>query len=652
MDFMLSQSAMFISAESHKARCSQDHTPRYCSVQHRRSACADRGKRRRNCRQGSVFASACHQTLLPRDRHRIKTGSGSCASGGKNPRGAEAPKPLRVLKTQLGVEVRIYDEGDGRTYPQQLVYAHCIGRLPTGIVFESTKPRGNPPMELKINQRAIVPGMESGLMALSLGARADIFVPAEFGYGAHGVPSENGFVIPPNTDLLFEVEIEEVDGKKVDKPIPPKPRVPAPARLSTGLFLHPFWLSRVQRPAPAREYIAYCKFFARSGYSSDAIVKLLTQLQGARPIPRLTYDEVKATGWDGTKGANVISDFTRGWEGREKFSFDWFREGPLADERQLVKWLGPVFCKAETLHDIPIWEVSVGEYVDYIDALDSVDPDCEEQHANMCPRIYLNGWPVFLQKPWMRKYVENPPFVKECTRELLEDYEHLVNAVAPVKMTEAQAAQAQKEREEKIEESDWEYTKLFICPKGAITRLHYDNGGAHVWLTQLRGRKLFICYPPEDTPNLHAFSGDEGLPNHSWIDPLHEKVYEKWPDYAKVKPYVAVVEEGEALIAPQAWWHYTVSLDASVTVMRNFYCQNNMHEYDKRRDTRLVDVFTDEMLMRSAKFKGQPREVAHKVSEEMVAKIRIKIREMKKQGIDPTTRQPIASSRKSPPCAI
>lgn len=26
---------------------------------------------------------------------------------------------------------------------------------------------------------------------------------------------------------------------------------------------------------------------------------------------------------------------------------------------------------------------------------------------------------------------------------------------------------------------DWDLTKIFMSPKGAITRLHYDNGGAH-----------------------------------------------------------------------------------------------------------------------------------------------------------------------------
>ena len=34
---------------------------------------------------------------------------------------------------------------------------------------------------------------------------------------------------------------------------------------------------------------------------------------------------------------------------------------------------------------------------------------------------------------------------------------------------------------------DWDLTKIFMSPKGAITRLHYDTGGAHAWLSQVQG---------------------------------------------------------------------------------------------------------------------------------------------------------------------
>ena len=32
-----------------------------------------------------------------------------------------------------------------------------------------------------------------------------------------------------------------------------------------------------------------------------------------------------------------------------------------------------------------------------------------------------------------------------------------------------------------------------------------------------------------------------------------------------------MLREGETLLCPDGWWHYAVSLDESITVMRNFY---------------------------------------------------------------------------------
>lgn len=40
-------------------------------------------------------------------------------------------------------------------------------------------------------------------------------------------------------------------------------------------------------------------------------------------------------------------------------------------------------------------------------------------------------------------------------------------------------------------------------PPGTVTRLHYDAGAAHGYLGQVVGRKLFVLFPPTDTPFLY-----------------------------------------------------------------------------------------------------------------------------------------------------
>ncbi len=107
-------------------------------------------------------------------------------------------------------------------------------------------------------------------------------------------------------------------------------------------------------------------------------------------------------------------------------------------------------------------------------------------------------------------------------------------------------------------------------PAGTVTRLHYDAGGAHGWLGQVSGRKLFILFPPSDGPNLYALSG-ETRTQQSTIDPLSRDVIETHPDLAATHPRWCVVRPGEALLIPRGWWHYAAALDGSITVMRNFY---------------------------------------------------------------------------------
>ncbi|MBN4082771.1 FKBP-type peptidyl-prolyl cis-trans isomerase [bacterium AH-315-A23] len=49
----------------------------------------------------------------------------------------------------------------------------------------------------------LIPGFREGLLQMKVGDKALFFVPSHLGYGAQG----KGGVIPPNTDLIFELEI-------------------------------------------------------------------------------------------------------------------------------------------------------------------------------------------------------------------------------------------------------------------------------------------------------------------------------------------------------------------------------------------------------------------------------------------------------------
>merc|ERR1712050_773888 len=62
-------------------------------------------------------------------------------------------------------------------------------------------------------------------------------------------------------------------------------------------------------------------------------------------------------------------------------------------------------------------------------------------------------------------------------------------------------------------------TKIFLGPAGCISRLHHDTYATHVWLSQIRGRKQFIVYPPEDGELLHCRQEDDCEGFTSLFDP-------------------------------------------------------------------------------------------------------------------------------------
>lgn len=69
------------------------------------------------------------------------------------------------------------------------------------------------PLALPLTSRADLPlqvikGWDEGVMRMSRGEKAKLIISSDFGYGAEGA----GGVIPPNADLIFEVELLEIEG--------------------------------------------------------------------------------------------------------------------------------------------------------------------------------------------------------------------------------------------------------------------------------------------------------------------------------------------------------------------------------------------------------------------------------------------------------
>jgi FKBP-type peptidyl-prolyl cis-trans isomerase len=87
----------------------------------------------------------------------------------------------------------------------QTVRAHYVGALAsTGRVFESSYDRGEP-ADFSLEQ--VIVGWQEGVPGMKEGGKRRILIPAAQAYGQNPPP---GSAIPPNSDLVFDIELIEV----------------------------------------------------------------------------------------------------------------------------------------------------------------------------------------------------------------------------------------------------------------------------------------------------------------------------------------------------------------------------------------------------------------------------------------------------------
>ena len=85
------------------------------------------------------------------------------------------------------------------------IKVHYKGFLEDGKVFDSSYKRKEP-FQFQIGTKQVIEGWEIGLIGMKIGGKRTLIVPPELGYGKKGA----GKIIPPNSKLIFEIEIIDV----------------------------------------------------------------------------------------------------------------------------------------------------------------------------------------------------------------------------------------------------------------------------------------------------------------------------------------------------------------------------------------------------------------------------------------------------------
>ncbi|CAN5697008.1 hypothetical protein BH11PAT2_BH11PAT2_05090 [soil metagenome] len=85
------------------------------------------------------------------------------------------------------------------------VTVNYVGMLPDGTVFDASSrhPETQAGFTFPLGGGRVIKGWDEGVVGMKVGGKRRLIIPADYGYGAQGVPG----TIPPNATLIFDVEL-------------------------------------------------------------------------------------------------------------------------------------------------------------------------------------------------------------------------------------------------------------------------------------------------------------------------------------------------------------------------------------------------------------------------------------------------------------
>jgi FKBP-type peptidyl-prolyl cis-trans isomerase len=129
-------------------------------------------------------------------------------------------KSLKVQELPTGVLVVVDQAGDTlKASMGKTVRVFYKGYFTDGKVFDSNMGPNAPnkePLVFQIGSGGVIPGLESGLAQFGKGGKGTILIPALQAYGIAGQPP----VIPPYSNLLFDIEVTDVSLQAPPAPAP------------------------------------------------------------------------------------------------------------------------------------------------------------------------------------------------------------------------------------------------------------------------------------------------------------------------------------------------------------------------------------------------------------------------------------------------
>lgn len=111
----------------------------------------------------------------------------------------------KSFNAEKDLDLKFIKRGDGYYFPKDgdKVSITYTGKLENGKVFDSTIGKGKL-FSFYVGKNQVIKGLDLAIKKMSRGSRAIITIPSQLAYGKKG--AGNG-IIPPNSDLIFDVRL-------------------------------------------------------------------------------------------------------------------------------------------------------------------------------------------------------------------------------------------------------------------------------------------------------------------------------------------------------------------------------------------------------------------------------------------------------------
>jgi FKBP-type peptidyl-prolyl cis-trans isomerase len=111
-----------------------------------------------------------------------------------------------VTTTESGLQYEIIKKGEGaKPTKADTVVTHYKGTFLNGKQFDSSYDRNEP---AKFPVTGVIAGWTEALQLMPVGSKWKLYIPSDLAYGPNGRQG-----IPPNSMLIFELELLSIEGK-------------------------------------------------------------------------------------------------------------------------------------------------------------------------------------------------------------------------------------------------------------------------------------------------------------------------------------------------------------------------------------------------------------------------------------------------------